>query len=192
MRLLLHVCCGPCAIMPIVRLRAAGHELTCYFANPNIHPLSEYLRRREAMTAVAAMLAVPVIWQDDVYNLSGWLAHVHEQGLAANTDGARCDYCYLSRLTLTAAAARAHGFDGFSSSLLYSRHQRHERICEMAVQAAGMAHVLFHYADFRPDWQEGIDRSKEAGIFRQNYCGCIFSEEERFAKKIEKLVKNAG
>lgn len=185
--MLLHACCGPCFLMPVVRLREAGHEVTAYFANPNIHPLSEYLRRREAMQAVASSLDIPVIWQDDVYNLSGWLAYVHDQGIAANADGARCDYCYLSRLALTAAAARAHGFEGFTSSLLYSRHQRHERICAMAEEAARMAESSFHYVDFRPDWQEGIERSKELGVFRQKYCGCIFSEEERFIKKIEKL-----
>jgi len=188
--------------MSVKMLREAGHEVTGYFANPNIHPVSEYLRRREAMEQAASCLDMPVIWQDDVYNLSGWLAEVHSRGIAANPDGARCAYCYATRLTLTAATAQACGFDAFTSSLLYSRYQRHELIREEGEKAAALvappgqgepvktvdAAPRFLYMDFRPGWQEGINISKEWGLYRQNYCACIFSEEERFGGKVARLA----
>lgn len=193
-RVLLHVCCGPCSLMPLRVLREAGYEVTGYFANPNIHPVSEYLRRREAMQQVAGQEQLPMIWQDDVYNLPGWLGVVYQQGLAGNGEGGRCRYCYASRLTLTAGAAHAHGFDAFSTSLLYSRHQRHEMIHEEGRRAAERVQSqtsqgpTFLYQDFRPHWQTGIDRSKVMGLYRQNYCACIFSEAERHDKTLRKLM----
>lgn len=207
-RLLLHVCCGPCSLMPVRVLREEGFEVTGYFANPNIHPVTEYLRRREAMREAAERLNLPMLWQDDAYNLPGWLGVVHELGLADNAEGGRCRYCYESRLGLTAATAAEHGFDAFSTSLLYSRHQRHEDIRSTgeAVAADPVAYgavaadgpngetrdgnvpsPAFVYRDFRPYWQEGINLSKEWGLYRQNYCACIFSEAERFAGKLAKL-----
>lgn len=190
MKVLLHVCCGPCSLMPVQVLREAGHEVTACFVNPNIHPLSEYFRRREAMAEAAQTLDLPVIWRDDVYDMSAWLAYVHAQGIAANPQGARCTFCYASRLVVTAQMASERSFNAFSTSLLYSRHQRHELIIEQG-QLAGKEHsVPFLDCDFRPYWQQGIDLSKKLALFRQNYCACIFSEEERFAQKLAKLNKS--
>ena len=187
-------------------LRDAGHEVTAYFANPNIHPVSEYLRRREAMEQAASHLNMPVIWQDDAYSLSGWLAEVHARDIAHNPDGARCAYCYATRLTLTAVTAQTLGFDAFTTSLLYSRYQRHELIQQEGEKAAALIRSAggdsvqdkpqpvppaFLYMDFRPGWQQGIDISKEWGLYRQNYCACIFSEEERFARKVHRLAETA-
>lgn len=187
MKILIHACCGPCSLMPVKILRSVGHEVTACFVNPNIHPLSEYFRRREAMAEAATALALPVLWRDDVYDLSAWLAHVHAQGIAANHDGARCAFCYHSRLRLTAQVAAEQGFDAFSTSLLYSRHQRHESIIEQGNKAAVEHSIPFLPHDFRPHWQEGIDASKELALFRQNYCACIFSEEERFMSKLRRM-----
>ncbi len=194
MRVLLHMCCGPCSLMPVRLLREEGHEVTGLFANPNIQPVAEYLRRREAAEQAARRLDMPVLWRDDVYSLEGWLAHVHEQGLADNRDGARCRYCWASRLLLTAAVAAEYGFDAFCSSLLYSRYQRNEVIAEegeaAAVRmrrAAGPDAPVFLRRDFRPAWQEGVELSREWGLYRQPYCGCVFSEAERYAKKMRRL-----
>lgn len=200
MKVLLHACCGPCSIMCIESLREEGFEVTGYFANPNIHPVSEYFRRREAMEQVADRMNLPMIWQDDVYSVPGWIGAVHDMGIADNHDYARCHYCYETRLALTSSVASAHGFDAFTTSLLYSRHQQHELIRETgeAVAASGDYcsengfQSRFLYRDFRPYWQAGIDRSKEWGLFRQNYCACIFSEYERFEKKLQKLIARSS
>lgn len=185
---LLHACCGPCAIAPVLRLRQAGFVVTALFVNPNIHPLSEYLRRREAMEACAARLDLPVLWRDDLWDLTGWLRAVAGR---CDTGQDRCTYCYDERLAVTARMAAQGGFDTFSSSLLYSRYQNHERIAQLAAQHAQTYGVPFHYADFREYWQKGIDISKEWEVYRQPYCGCVYSEAERYAKKLKKLLPNA-
>lgn len=197
---LLHVCCGPCSIMCIESLREEGFEVTGYFANPNIHPVSEYFRRREAMEQVAARMDLPMIWQDDVYNVPGWIEAVHAMGIADNAEYARCHYCYETRLALTCTVASARKFDAFTTSLLYSRHQQHEMIRktgEIVSSSGDFAasdgyQAAFLYRDFRPFWQAGIDRSKEWGLYRQNYCACIFSEYERFEKKLQKLAARSS
>ncbi len=201
--ILLHVCCGPCAIVPILRLQDQGHEVTAFFMNPNIHPLSEYLRRREALVECAQKLGVTVIFRDDLWNLHTWLSDVAGK---KDMGAARCAYCYETRLNATAQSARESmlikaqqdeqgGVDdsvpitAFSSSLLYSRYQDHAQIVNAAENAAALHNVPFYYEDFRDEWQKGIDISKEMGIYRQPYCGCIYSEAERYAKKMQKFLR---
>lgn len=170
-KVLLHACCGPCSIMCIQSLRDEGYDVTGYFANPNIHPVSEYFRRREAMEQVAEQMDLPMLWQDDVYDLPGWLKMVHDLGIADNQGYARCGYCYESRLALTCAIASENGFDCFTTSLLYSRHQQHDAIRGIGTRVAASGDYRtnagfgseFLYRDFRPLWQAGIDRSKEMG-----------------------------
>jgi predicted adenine nucleotide alpha hydrolase (AANH) superfamily ATPase len=179
MRILLHTCCGPCALFPLRTLRAAGHAVTGFFYNPNIHPYQEYLLRRDAVVRMAELESMPMIMHDD-YDLEGFLANV-----AAAPDQ-RCSYCYASRLRATARAAVEGGFDAFSAALLYSRYQRHDEIRELGEQAGREFGVAFHYQDFRPGWQEGIRLSKELGLYRQQYCGCIYSEKERYHPREKK------
>lgn len=195
---LLHMCCGPCAIMPVTRLREDGFAVTGLFYNPNIHPLAEYLRRREAAATAGTHLALPVIFADaaapdTAWNLAKWLADVHNPTLVDDPCGpARCAYCYRTRLMHTAHTAKALGFAAFSSSLFYSRMQRHELIIRAGQDAAEAAGVDFIARDFRPDWQAGIDQSRNWALFRQNYCGCIYSEAERFTGKYHKIASLDG
>lgn len=178
MNILLHICCGPCAVFPLRTLRAAGHEVTGFFYNHNIHPYQEYARRLDAVRELAEQETLPLIMRDE-YDLEGFLANV------ASTPDKRCRYCYASRLHATAAMAAEQGFDAFSASLLYSRFQRHDEIRELGEQAAQEYGVKFYYEDFRPGWQEGIRLSKELGLYRQQYCGCVYSEKERYLPKVK-------
>jgi len=173
MRILLHTCCGPCALFPLRTLRVAGHDVTGFFYNPNIHPYQEYLLRRDAVVRMAELETMPLIMHDD-YDLEGFLANV------AAAPEQRCSYCYALRLRATARAAAEGGFDAFSAALLYSRYQKHDEIRELGEQIGREFGVAFHYQDFRPGWQEGIRLSKELGLYRQQYCGCIYSEKERY------------
>jgi len=175
MKLLLHICCGPCAIYPVEVLRAAGHEVEGYFDNPNIHPYQEFLRRVKALEDYAAEADLPVIWNQD-YDIEEFFR------LVAFREEERCRFCYQLRLGRAARAARAGGFEAFTSTLLYSRYQQHELIDEVARQAAAEAGVAFYYEDFRLGWAEGVARSKAMGLYRQPYCGCIFSERDRYKK----------
>jgi len=173
MNILLHTCCGPCALYPLRTLRSAGHDVTGFFHNPNIHPYQEYVLRRDAVVRMVELESMPLIMHDD-YDLEGFLSNV-----AAAPDQ-RCTYCYASRLRATARVAAEGGFDAFSAALLYSRFQRHDEIRELGEQAGREFGIAFHYVDFRPGWQEGIRLSRELGLYRQQYCGCIYSEKDRY------------
>lgn len=173
MKILLHICCGPCAVYPVAQLRDRGAAVTGYWFNHNIHPYQEYVRRRDTVREYAAKVGLDMVWRDE-YRLEEFLAAV-----AQNPED-RCFYCYFSRLDAVAAAAVAGGFDAFTSTLLYSRYQKHDAIRDCAERAAERHGVRFYYDDYRRGWQEGIRVSKELGLYRQQYCGCIYSEKERY------------
>jgi hypothetical protein len=156
-------------------LRSEGIEVTGFFYNHNIHPYQEFAKRRDAAQQMADQEGMQLIVRDE-YRLEEFLANV-----AAEPD-TRCGYCYASRLDAVAAAAREGGFDAFTSSLFYSRYQNHELMRTKAEEAAEKQGIPFLYRDFRPGWQEGIRRSKESGLYRQQYCGCIYSEKERYCR----------
>ena len=179
MRLLLHICCGPCAVYPVKELRSSGVEVTGFFYNHNIHPYTEFKQRLDALRAYAQSVELEVVYRDE-YRLEEFLANV------AGNPATRCGYCYRSRLEETAKAAAELGFAGYSSTLLYSRYQNQEVIRECGEQLGERYGVKFHYEDFRRGWQEGINLSKEMGLYRQKYCGCIYSEKERYCRNIGK------
>lgn len=184
--LLLHVCCGPCAITTIAAVQADGLKPVGLFYNPNIHPLQEYLKRREGAAQVAERSGIPLRFCAPEYDPRLFLHAVHGQ------EEDRCRHCYRLRLARVAQTAKTHGFTHFSSSLLYSKRQRHEEIIEAAKAVEKDSRVEFYYRDLRPTWQHGIDLSKDWGIYRQNYCGCIYSEAERFARQLEKIQSDAA
>ena len=173
MRVLLHACCGPCAITPLGELRAEGAAVTGFFYRHNIHPYTECLRRQETLGRWAEQVGLEVIWQTG-YDLEGFIRKT------AFREQDRCAVCYRERIEATAALARQERFDCFSTTLLYSRFQKHEVIREIGAAAGRRLGVPFHYRDFRGGWKAGIAESKRLGMYRQPYCGCIFSEKERY------------
>ena len=176
---LLHICCAPCTIYPLKVLRGEGHEATGFFYNPNIHPYTEFQRRREALAAYARVSLLPLI-MDEAYDLETFLAAALEAGKE------RCSACYRIRLERAFQRAVDEKADAVTTTLLYSIYQRHETIAAVGEDLSGRYKVPFLYRDFREGWKEGQDRARSLGIYRQNYCGCIFSEYERFAARPEK------
>ena len=177
-RILLHICCGPCSIYPVRRLQEQGFEVTGLYYNFNIHPAQEYIRRREGAKEVAAGMGFKLICRDEDYNPETYLRSV------AFREENRCFLCYQLRLSRVLSIAGNGGFDFFSSTLLYSRFQKHDLICSLAADMAGSGKVRFWREDFRLGWQEGIDLSKKWGIYRQQYCGCVYSEFERYRREV--------
>lgn len=173
MNVLLHVCCANCAIYPVKVLRERNHDVTGFFFNHNIHPYREFRRRLDTVRDYAERVQLAVVYRED-YLLEEFLAQ------AARAPLLRCDYCYHSRLEESALHAREHGFDAFSTTLLYSRYQQHETIRSHGEALARKYGVDFHYQDFRDGWREGIETSKSMGLYRQQYCGCIYSEMDRY------------
>lgn len=173
MTTLIHICCGNCAIYPVKTLRRLGHNLTGFFFNNNIHPYREFVRRLETAEEYAEQVSLPLIC-DERYLLEEFLDQV------ALAPQSRCDFCYRSRMEETARKALDEGFDGFTTSLLYSRYQQHEKIREFGEELTRSYGVAFVYEDFRTGWREGIDISKAMDLYRQQYCGCIYSEKDRY------------
>lgn len=179
MKVLLHVCCGPCTIYPLTTLRQGGHEVCGYFFNPNIHPFQEFRRRLSTLEQFAADSALALV-VDREYGLRDFVRKVafHEEE--------RCQICYLLRLEQTAAMARQRGFAAFSTTLLYSRYQRHGLIAEICRSLSVTYAIDFFYHDFREGWQHGVDQAVTMNLYRQPYCGCIYSEQERYDKALRK------
>ncbi|MDA8333459.1 MAG: epoxyqueuosine reductase QueH [Peptococcaceae bacterium] len=179
MRVLLHVCCAPCSIHPLSRLRADGHQVSGYFYNPNIHPYTEHKKRLTALREYAAAEDWPLIGAGD-YALEEFLrATVYREK-------DRCRFCYGMRLEAAARVARHGRFDAFSTTLLASPYQKHDLVRETGIAAGEAAGIPFLYLDFRPGYREGYARARELGLYRQAYCGCIYSEKERYHKEPRK------
>lgn len=176
MKILLHACCGPCAIVPLRRLRDEGAEVFAVFSNSNIHPYQEWDRRRRALEDLAERTGVRLL-PHGAYEPAEWFRAV------AFREGERCRLCYVQRLRHTAALARRGRFDAFTTTLLYSRYQKHDLIRSLGEAAGAEAGVPFAYADWRPGWDEGVAASREMGLYRQPYCGCLYSEVERYAPR---------
>jgi predicted adenine nucleotide alpha hydrolase (AANH) superfamily ATPase len=108
-------------------------------------------------------------------------------------EGDRCGDCFRMRLEKTAAVAKEEGFDSFTTTLLISPYQKHELLKEMGEQIAEEQGIEFHYEDFRPGFRESHRLSRELDIYHQKYCGCIYSEWERYGKvDITKLLDKFG
>lgn len=180
MKILLHCCCAPCSVMPLRLLREAGHEIAAFFYNPNIHPYTEYKKRRNCFREYMEAEHVPFAMLDD-YNLEGWLGALNRQMPQPQAPG-RCGYCYAVRLRQTAQFAAEHGFAAFCTSLLVSPYQQHELIKICGEQAAVEFGLQFIYQDFRPYFRQGQEIARERGLYLQKYCGCIYSEKDRYFK----------
>ena len=175
MKLLMHICCGPCTIYPLKSLRMQGHDVAGFFYNPNIHPYREYVKRQEALLGYAEKILLNVIWTKS-YQLEEFLMQV------AARPQERCVHCLTDRLKQTARQAKENKYDAFTSTLLYSRFQKHDLIRELGEAFGRELGVPFFYQDFREGWNEGVRISKEMEMYRQPYCGCVYSEKERYYK----------
>ncbi|MDE7245289.1 MAG: epoxyqueuosine reductase QueH [Oscillospiraceae bacterium] len=178
-RVLLHTCCAPCSVYCIASLRAEQIEPVSFWYNPNIHPYQEYKARRDTLVSYAESVGVELLVRED-YGLRKFV-----QAVAGDIEG-RCSYCYTSRLEETARYAAGHGFSAFSTTLLVSPYQDHDGIRQAAERLAAQYGVSFLYRDFRTGFRQGQSEARELGLYMQKYCGCVFSEEDRYAKQIKR------
>ncbi len=182
MKTLLHTCCAPCTIYPLTELRKKGHQVTGFFYNPNIHPFQEFQRRRNTLEDFAKKVHLGLEIIRD-YGLTDFLREVvfHEK--------TRCIKCYDMRLLKCAEFAKENGYDAFTTTLLYSRYQNHTRIKDTCSKLANRLSIQFIYDDFRVGWQDGIDQSIALNLYRQPYCGCVYSEQERYDNRLKKQLR---
>ena len=178
-KVLLHCCCAPCSVSCVEPLRKEGIEPVAFWYNPNIHPFKEYEARRDCLIEHSKNIGMELIVFED-YGLKEFVKNV------SGNISSRCEYCYSHRLEKTAEFAAQNGYSAFSTTLLSSIYQNHEKIVELAEKFAQKYNVQFLYRDFRPNFREGNNKAREMELYMQKYCGCIFSEEDRFAKQIQK------
>ena len=245
MKLLLHACCGPCSLEPTRLLKAAGHDITIYYANSNIHPAEEYEHRLATLRAWADDAEFDVL--EGPYDPATWEACAGRIGDAAIADverkraeqdtesakgcdtnaaesagnrlisvtdsadeaartapraavlavdptrrEARCRACYRLRLEETARAAAERGFDGIGTTLSVSPYQYTDIIREEVERAAAGAGIAPVFEDFRPYYDEATRRSRELGMYRQNFCGCRISDLEAAAERAERKAERAA
>ncbi|MBR1870424.1 MAG: epoxyqueuosine reductase QueH [Kiritimatiellae bacterium] len=175
MKILLHVCCGPCASACVPVLKDCGHDVAMFYSNSNIAPEEEYAKRGENAAILAAAEGVEIV--QDSYDHADWLEKV-AKGLENEPEkGARCARCFLYNLRRTAKYAREHGFDAFTTSLTVSPHKVSGVIFAAGAQAAKENGSKFVEADFKKKngFLKSLARAAALGLYRQSWCGCEFS-----------------
>lgn len=180
MRIALHACCGPCLLEPIEALRSLG-QVVVYYHNPNIHPVDEYERRRDTLLSYAEDQGIEVV--ESSYDPAVWM---REAGRYGDERAERCRACYRLRLGETARWAAENGFDAIATTLTVSPYQDVDTIEREARSAAEAYHLTYVGDDFRERYPEATRRSRELGMYRQNYCGCILSDVEARNERAER------
>jgi predicted adenine nucleotide alpha hydrolase (AANH) superfamily ATPase len=172
-RVLVHVCCAPDALY-VFGVLAEGYEVTGFFSNSNIHPREEYGLRLEEARKVASALKVPLL--EDVYEPDAWLA-LTRKFKDEPEKGRRCDVCYASRLGRTAERAAREGFDAFATVMSLSPWKKAQVMNRIGRQFAARFGVGFLAADFKKKdgFKKSVDLSRARGLYRQDYCGCVYS-----------------
>lgn len=180
MKLLLHICCGPCALYPIKQLaKNRFKEIVGYYYNPNIHPPSEYKRRRDALAGAVEKIGLEVIYP--LYKMEEYF----KKTISKQDSPERCRRCWELRLSKTADFAKENGFSAFTTTLLISPYQDHDVVRKIGEGIATKKDIEFYYEDFRKGFRESQEEAKGQGLYRQKYCGCVFSElEQKVAKYV--------
>lgn len=174
-RIFLHICCAPCLTYPLKVLREENFEVIGFWYNPNIHPYTEYSLRLSTLKEFSEKQNLQVVYEDD-YALESFIREVVYREID------RCPVCYYMRLKKTVEKAKELGYSLFSTTMLVSPYQKHDLIKNIAYYLSNEYKIEFYYQDFRDGYKEGIKMSKEYGLYRQKYCGCIYSEKDRFWK----------
>jgi len=172
-RVLVHSCCAHCAAYTVEHWRRQGYEVSALWYNPNVHPYTEHQQRLEAMQALAGEMELPLI------NTGGYDIVEYFRGVVGH-EAERCRHCFRLRLSKTAETAKEMGFDAFTTTLLISPHQKHELLQEIGAELGGEKEVEFLYADLRKRYSDSRHITKPMELHRQQYCGCIYSEWERY------------
>ncbi|MDO8507857.1 MAG: epoxyqueuosine reductase QueH [bacterium] len=171
-KLLLHICCGPCSAPIIPNLNTKFDVLGFYF-NPNIYPETEFEQRLASAKKVVEFngigLIVPEQERDDFFEYIG----------DTKTKPDRCLLCYKQRLARTAEYASENGFSHFSTTLLISPFQYHDKLKEIGEEAGKEFGIKFYYQDFRPLYKESREISRGLELYLQKYCGCKFSRKRK-------------
>lgn len=173
-RLLLHVCCAPCMTVTEPYLSEQGFETTAFFHNPNIHPWREWKRRLDTLEEWVSQTGTPLM-VDRSYPLE------ENVSMLMRSDP-RCAACFAGRLSMAACKAVECGYESFSTTLMLSPYADHALLRAAGEEASARSGARFVYTDLRHLYRRSVEVSRAAGLYRQPYCGCIFSERDRYAR----------
>jgi len=172
-KILVHVCCAHCAAYTVEYWRQQGYEVSALWYNPNIHPYMEHQQRLESMQSLAQEIDLPLMMVEG-YDMVEYFRRV------AGHEAERCGHCFDLRLSKTAETARQSGFGAFTTTLLISPHQKHDILREIGSKIGGEQGLEFLYADLRKRYSDSRHMTKPMNLYRQQYCGCVYSEWERY------------
>ncbi len=174
-KVLVHCCCAHCAAYTVDYWRQQGYDVSALWYNPNIHPYAEHQHRLQAMKTLAEKMALPLVVIEG-YDIVEYFRRV------AGNEAQRCRHCFSLRLSKTAEMARQTGAGAFTTTLLISPHQKHDLVREVGNRLSGETGIEFLYADLRKRYSDSRHQTKPLDLYRQQYCGCIYSEWERYAE----------
>ncbi|MFC1914169.1 epoxyqueuosine reductase QueH [Chloroflexota bacterium] len=172
---LLHCCCAHCAAYTVEYWRQQGYEVSALWYNPNIHPYREHQHRLESMKSLSQEMKFPLTVTEG-YDMPEYFRRV------MGNESQRCQHCFDLRLTRTADTARQMGIPAFTTTLLISPHQKHDLLQKIGNRIAKETGAAFLYADLRKRYSESRHMTKPLDLYRQQYCGCLYSEWERHAE----------
>ena len=176
MRILLHSCCGPCSTAVVEELKKSDWDISACYFNLNIHPYTEYKLRLKTLREFLQIQGIPLLAVSE-YDLKGFIRK------AGMDNPGRCTACYRMRMEAAAELAAKEGFTAYTTTLLISPWQDHEQLRAICEDCGKQFGVEFFYQDFRTVYKKSVELSKSMDMYRQKYCGCIFSEEERYTAK---------
>lgn len=181
-KLLLHVCCAPCSTY-VIELLKSEYDITLFFYNPNIHPLSEQKFREKEVVSYAKKNNLPIIIETG--NLKDWFMMIKDVMWEKERTGVRCSYCYKDRLETSAFRAKKDGFDFFATTLSVSPYKLSKNINEIGERLSREIGIDYLVSDFKKKngYKRSIEISNQEGMYRQDYCGCVFSKLERLRIK---------
>ncbi|MBD3182510.1 recombinase [Candidatus Poribacteria bacterium] len=185
MKMLLHICCAPCSTHVVKEIREEFNDTTGFFYNPNIHPKKEYLYREQEMKEYAGKIGLPLVCAE--YDDGNWFELT--RGMENIPEGGqRCFLCYRMRLEKTVQYAVENGYEIFTTTLSVSPHKNARVINRIGAELAEKYNLKFYPGDFkkRGGFEKSVQMSKEAGLYRQSYCGCIFSQREAEKRRRKK------
>lgn len=188
-KILLHACCGPCSLEPTRLLQEAGHDITIAYSNANIHPRDEYVHRLDTLTAWADTQGIEVL--EGSYAPKDWQGLIGSEDTWGPDHSERCRRCYRMRLEEAAQMAAAGGYEALSTTLAVSPYQFSDVVHEELERAAASVGLPAIWHDFRPYYPQATRRSRDLGMYRQNYCGCVFSMAEAAAEREERRIARA-
>ncbi|MHB1355290.1 MAG: epoxyqueuosine reductase QueH [Anaerolineae bacterium] len=185
-RLLLHICCGPCATFSVQHLRSLGWEIIGFWYNPNIQPALEYTRRVQALTSFAEQIDLPMIWDTDRSD------NVFQSAVKGHERAAeRCTICYRLRLWRTAQVAAERGIETISTSLLISPYQDQAILRQIGDEVAAEYNLQFYYENLRRGYNERTRLSRLYGLYLQKYCGCLYSAQKVENRRNQRAISVA-